>query len=43
MEKRSAPIITTNLRGHMIEVPGVIRKASGIFYEFHNKFSLKYD
>lgn len=30
MEKRTAPVITTNLRGHMIEVPEVIRKASGI-------------
>lgn len=30
MEKRVAPVITTNLRGHMIEVPEVIRKASGI-------------
>jgi len=30
MEKRPAPIITTNLRGHMLEVPEVIRKASGI-------------
>jgi 2-keto-3-deoxy-6-phosphogluconate aldolase len=30
MEKKSAPIITTNLRDHMIEVPEVIRKASGI-------------
>lgn len=30
MEKRTAPVITTNLRGHMIEVPEVIRKATGI-------------
>jgi len=30
MDKRTAPVITTNLRGHMIEVPEVIRKASGI-------------
>ncbi len=30
MEKRPAPILTTILRGHMIEVPEVIRKASGI-------------
>ncbi|WP_425350730.1 hydrolase [Proteiniclasticum aestuarii] len=30
MEKRPAPTITTNLRGHMLEVPEVIRKASGI-------------
>ncbi|HBW12309.1 hydrolase [Proteiniclasticum sp.] len=30
MDKRTAPVITTNLRGHMIEVPEVIRKATGI-------------
>lgn len=30
MEKRPAPVITTNLRGHIIEVPEVIRKASGM-------------
>ena len=30
MDKRTAPVITTNLRGHMIEVPDVIRKATGI-------------
>ena len=30
MDKRIAPVITTNLRGHMIEVPEVIRKATGI-------------
>lgn len=30
MDKRTAPVITTSLRGHMIEVPEVIRKATGI-------------
>lgn len=30
MEKRVAPVITTSLRSHMIEVPASIRKASGI-------------
>ncbi len=30
MEKRVAPVITTSLRNHMIEVPPAIRKASGI-------------
>ena len=30
MDKRTAPVVTTNLRGHMIEVPEVIRKATGI-------------
>ena len=30
MEKRVAPVITTNLRGHLVEVPEVIRRASGI-------------
>src|SRR5690554_3456124 len=30
MEKRPAPVITTNLRGHLVEVPEVIRRASGI-------------
>ncbi len=30
MNKRLAPVITTDLRSHMIEVPDCIRKASGI-------------
>ncbi|HSL87651.1 MAG TPA: hypothetical protein VK861_12000 [Bacteroidales bacterium] len=30
MEKKTAPVITTNLRGHLVEVPEVIRRASGI-------------
>lgn len=30
MDKRTVPVITTSLRGHMIEVPEVIRKATGI-------------
>lgn len=30
MEKKVAPVITTNLRGHLVEVPEVIRRASGI-------------
>lgn len=30
LEKKVAPVITTNLRGHLVEVPEVIRRASGI-------------
>lgn len=30
LEKKTAPVITTNLRDHLVEVPEVIRRASGL-------------